>query len=92
MNNDVLNEEVKAENPMKEWLLTYIGTKMQPEDGGVTVQMIVEGMAQEFPEFLLAVAQENWLRGYQQALFDVDYGPLKGGTTNASEEQAIELT
>lgn len=92
MENDVLNQEVKAENPMKEWLVTYVGTKMQPEDGGVTVQMIVEAMAQEFPEFLLAVAQENFIRGYQQALYDVDYGPLKGGTVNAGQEQSFELT
>lgn len=92
MENDVLNQEVKAENPMKEWLVTYVGTKMQPEDGGVTVQMIVEAMVQEFPEFLLAVAQENFIRGYQQALYDVDYGPLKGGTANANQEQSFELT
>jgi hypothetical protein len=39
--------------------------------------MIVHAMADEFPEFLLAVAEENFIRGYQQALYDVDYGPLK---------------
>ena len=77
MNNDVLNEEVKAENPMKSWLVNYVGTKYQPENGGITVEMIVEAMAQEFPEFLLEVAKENWLRGYQQALYDVDYGELR---------------
>ena len=26
--------------------------------------------------FSIAFAQENWLRGYQQALYDVDYGEL----------------
>ena len=36
--------------------------------------MIVEVMAQEFPEFVLALAEENWVRGYQQALDDVDTG------------------
>ena len=36
--------------------------------------MIVETMAKEFPEFLLAVAEENWVRGYQQAIEDVDNG------------------
>jgi hypothetical protein len=34
-------------------------------------------MAEEFPDFLMVVAQENWLRGYQQALYDVDYGDLR---------------
>jgi hypothetical protein len=34
-------------------------------------------MAQEFPDFLLVLAQENCIRGYQQALYDVDYGDLR---------------
>lgn len=77
MENETLNQQVQAENPMKEWLVNYVGTKTTPEDGGVTVNMIVNAMADEFPEFLLAVAEENFIRGYQQALYDVDYGSLK---------------
>ena len=92
MKDEILTTEVQSENPMKEWLINYVGDKTNPEDGKITVEMIVETMAQEFPEFVLALAQENFIRGYQQALYDIDYGPLKGGTTNASEEQAIELT
>jgi len=86
---ELLQQEVKAENPMKEWLINYVGNKLSPEDGRISVEMIVECMAQEFPEFLLAIAQENFIRGYQQALYDIDYGPLKGGTTNeASQPEA----
>lgn len=77
MENETLNQQVQAINPMKEWLVNYVGTKVTPEDGGVTVNMIVNAMADEFPEFLLAIAEENFIRGYQQALYDVDYGPLK---------------
>jgi uncharacterized protein YukJ len=77
MENETLNQQVQAENPMKEWLVNYVGAKTTPEDGGVTVNMIVNVIAEEFPEFLLAVAEENFIRGYQQALYDVDYGPLK---------------
>ena len=69
-----LNKEVEPETPMKEWMVNYIGEKHEPEDGQVTVEMIVESMAVEFPEFLLAIAEENWLRGYRQALTDVDDG------------------
>ncbi len=36
--------------------------------------MIVDTVAQQFPEFLMAVAEENWVRGYHQALDDVDAG------------------
>ena len=69
-----LNKEVEPENPMKEWMINYIGEKHAPEDGSVTVEMIIETMAVEFPEFLLALAEENWLRGYRQAITDVDEG------------------
>ena len=31
-------------------------------------------MAEEFPDFLLLVAEENWIRGYEQALNDVEEG------------------
>ena len=92
MKDKLLTEEVQSENPMKEWLINYVGEKTTPEDGKITVEMIVEAMAQEFPEFVLALAQENFIRGYQQALYDVDYGPLKGGTVYASEEQPVEHT
>ena len=85
MENEVVNQQVQAENPMKEWLVNYVGTKAQPKDGGVTVLMIVEAMAQEFPEFLLAIAQENWLRGYQQALYDIDNNELTKNEQETAE-------
>lgn len=79
------NTQVVADNPMKTWLVDYVGNKMKPENGEITVELIVEAMAQEFPDFLMVVAQENWLRGYQQALYDVDYGDLR-----KNEEQTTE--
>jgi hypothetical protein len=69
-------ETVQKDNAMKTWLVDYVGQKLKPENDQVTVEMIVEEMAKEFPDFLMLVAQENWLRGYQQALYDVDYGEL----------------
>lgn len=70
------NKIVQKNNPMKEWLVDYVGQKLKPENGEITVEMIVQAMSDEFPDFLMLVAQENWLRGYQQALYDVDYGEL----------------
>lgn len=74
-----INEPIipTKDNPMKTWLIDYVGEKLKPENGEITVEMIVEAMAEEFPDFLMVVAQENWLRGYQQALYDVDYGDLR---------------
>ncbi len=77
MENETLNQTVQPENPMKEWLVNYVGNTVKPQDGQVTVHMIVNTLANEFPEFVLALAEENFIRGYQQALYDVDYGPLK---------------
>ena len=45
---------------------------MKPTDGNVTVEMIVETLAEDFPEFTMAVAGENFLRGYHQALCDLE--------------------
>lgn len=64
----------KTESDLKLWLVDYVGDKTNPENGDVTVEHIVDVVAQEFPEFLMVVAEENWIRGYQQALNDVEYG------------------
>ncbi len=71
---EMLKETVETDTEMKDWLVNYVGEKHDPNSGEVTVEMIVETMATEFPEFLMAVAEENWVRGYHQALNDVDAG------------------
>jgi hypothetical protein len=68
------NVVIAAETPLKQILLEYVGNKYAtPEDEGefeVTVQMIVETLAHEFPEFVMIMAEENWVRGYQQGIDD----------------------
>jgi hypothetical protein len=68
------NVVIAAETPLKQMLLEYVGNKYAtPEDEGefeVTVQMIVETLAHEFPEFVMIMAEENWVRGYQQGIDD----------------------
>ena len=80
-----LKQQVESENPMKEWLVDYVGDKHTPEDGQVTVEMVVETMAEEFPEFLLALAEENWIRGYRQGIADVEEGQSLAAAETASE-------
>ncbi len=65
---------VEPENDLKNMLVEYVGEELNPEDQKVTVEMIIEVMARQFPEFVLAMAEENWVRGYEQALVDVDAG------------------
>ncbi len=80
--NDMIEENpdlkvvVDRETPAKTWLVNYVGEKLMPETGEVTVEMIVNVMSAEFPEFLLALAEENWLRGYRQGVTDVEAGRL----------------
>ena len=71
---EVLKETVETDTEMNNWLVNYVGERHDPDSGEVTVEMIVETMATEFPEFLMAIAEENWVRGYHQALNDVDAG------------------
>lgn len=86
--NPALTEQVAKDTPLKEWLVNYTGQKFEAErarynaetgnqfewDGNVTVEMIVETMVSDFPEFLMAVAEENFIRGYRQALADTETG------------------
>ena len=72
--NPNLQNLVEPENDLKNMLVEYVGQELNPENQKVTVEMIVEVMAKEFPEFVLAMAEENWIRGYEQALVDVDAG------------------
>jgi hypothetical protein len=59
---------------LKEHIIEYVGNIYTPEDDNVTLEMIITTMAEEFPEFVWALAEENWVRGYEQALLDVDSG------------------
>jgi hypothetical protein len=72
--NEVLDEVVEPSNELKTMLVNYVGEKQSPDEDNVTVEMIVDQLANEFPEFVLAVAEENFVRGYQQALNDVEVG------------------
>ena len=70
--NPDLFQPVQPVNEMKRWLVNYVGEKLNPENDEVNVEMIIQVMAEEFPEFLMPIAEENFIRGYQQAIHDVD--------------------
>ena len=68
-------EVVEQNSKLKELLVEYVGkNNINIKNEEVTVEEIVETMAAEFPEFLLTIAEENWIRGYHQALHDVELG------------------
>ena len=66
--NPMLSMTVSSDTKLKEYLVEYVGTKLEQEE--VTVNMVAEVLAIDFPEFAFAYAEENYLRGYQQGLDD----------------------
>ena len=58
----------KGESELKDFLINYTGTKLDKEE--VTVQMIADVLALEFPEFAFSFAEENYIRGYEVGLDD----------------------
>ena len=63
---------VMKNNPLREMIVNYVGEKLDPENEEVTVEMVVDVFSTDFPEFLMPVAEENYLRGYEQALEDIE--------------------
>ena len=76
------------ESELKNYIVDYVGSKLSPEGGQVNVGMVVDVLAEEFPEFVLAVAEENWIRGYEQALADVDTGKQIAEENQEENEQS----
>jgi hypothetical protein len=72
---DKLNEEKEInicdlDTKLKRWLVSYTAKKFMPEDEKVTISMILDIFAEEFPELILQVAERNWVLGYSQAAQD----------------------
>jgi hypothetical protein len=71
--NPELDKALNSEDSnLKELVVNYIGNKLNPDTSEVTLQMAVEVLAAEFPELILALAEENFFRGYKQALADME--------------------
>ncbi len=71
MQNPDLNTVVEINSELKEWLVEYVGNKMVPESGEVNAEMVIHVLADEFPEVIMPLAEENFFRGYEQALTDL---------------------
>jgi hypothetical protein len=85
-NNSLLKEKIPTETELKEIIVNYVGEKTTPEKDEVTVEHVIDVFAEEFPEFLLVLAEENWVNGYTQALKDVEYFENKNNQEDTIEE------
>ena len=63
---------VKNDTKLKEIIINYVGEQLHPMTPEVTVDDLVKIFADEFPEFLMVIANENFLRGYKQGLQDAE--------------------
>ena len=81
-----LNNEATGGNELQDYIINYVGEKINPEDDQVTVGMIIDVLAEQFPQLVLCISEENWVRGYQQALVDVEEGE-KLFNADVSEKQ-----
>ena len=68
--NEMFGVAVMPDSELKSYLVEYVGAKLESEE--VTVNMIAEVLAADFPEFTYPFAEENFLRGYQQAFADLE--------------------
>jgi trans-2-enoyl-CoA reductase len=80
----------KQESKLKEIIVDFVGNQKQPENDEVTIEHIMEVFTEEFPEFLLVMAEENWINGYTQALSDMDFMLQKQRTAAKSEKDKID--
>jgi len=65
-----INKILVSDGELKELIIEYVGNKLKPENDEVTMQMAINTIAEEFPELLLTVAEENYLRGYEEGIDD----------------------
>ena len=72
-NIDLTKEVEPSESELKNIIVNYVGETLNPEEDEITVEQVINVFAEQFPEFLLAIAEENWVNGYTQALNDLEY-------------------
>ena len=59
-----------SETKFKKIIVDYTGEKIGKEE--VSIEDIIDVLSEEFPEFLFAIAEENWIRGYEQGIIDTE--------------------
>jgi hypothetical protein len=84
LRNPYLSMHVQPDSDLKDYIVRHVGTKFEKQE--VTVEMIAETLAEEFPEFMYAIAEENFIRGYETGLDDV-YKTFTGKTEEKSTEE-----
>ena len=91
LQNPDLKEIVQVDNKLKDFIVNFTGQQLNPENGEITVEMVVEVLASHFPEVVFAVAEENFIRGYEQALNDSEEIMNKGLDDKTPYDHQVKL-
>tara|TARA_R110002124_G_scaffold281715_1_gene456316 strand:+ start:180 stop:455 length:276 start_codon:yes stop_codon:yes gene_type:complete len=89
-NPDLLKEVVPTESELKEIIVNYVGKTINPDTDEITVEDIINVFADQFPEFLLTLAEENWINGYTQAMTDTRSWDTTRGQENVDKNLSQE--
>jgi hypothetical protein len=70
--NSYLNKIISVDGELKQNIVNYVGNKLNPDTDEITLKMVISVVAEEFPELLLSIAEENFLKGYETGLNDIE--------------------
>ena len=70
VNKGILDKTVEARNELQEDLVRHVGSRINQQEDQVTIGQVIGILASEFPELVITIAEENWIRGYKQGLED----------------------
>mgnify|MGYP001600932890 CR=1 FL=1 len=70
VNNGILDKAVEVRNKLQEDLVRHAGSRINQQEDQVTIGQVIGVLASEFPELVITIAEENWIRGYKQGLED----------------------
>ena len=70
VNKGILDKTVEARNELQEDLVRHVGNRINQQKDQVTIGQVIGVLASEFPELVITIAEENWVRGYKQGLDD----------------------
>ena len=70
VNKGILDKVVEVGNELQEDLVQHVRNRTNEDQ--ITLGQVIGILASEFPELVITIAEENWIRGYKQGLDDAE--------------------
>ena len=70
VNKGILDKVVEVGNELQEDLVQHVRNRTNEDQ--VTLGQVIGILASGFPELVITIAEENWIRGYKQGLDDAE--------------------